>query len=228
MPQALCNQSSLTTLGLELNMLGNTLPTNIGNALPNLVVLNLGNNTFEGQIPASLGNASMLQEIDLSRNKFVGKIPPLGKLSNLSYLNLGENRLEASDNNSWEFLHSLRNCSYLQAFSLSQNLLEGHIPNSIGNLSSNLQYLILSGNKLSGIVPPSIGNLQNLTWLGLDFNNLIGPIDEWIGKLTNLVQINLRENNLNGPIPPSISNLTQLTKLFLGGNEFTGLISPSL
>lgn len=199
-PQTLHNLSSLQILGLEYNMLSKALPPNIGDALSNLEVLNLGNNMFEGQIPASLGNASGLQTIDLLENKFVGKIPPLGKLINLTYLGLGRNRLKASDGDGWEFLHALGNCSSLQTFSVGENQLEGHIPNSIGNLSTNLQYLILSGNKLSGIVPPSIGNLQSLTWLALDFNNLTGPIDEWIGKLTNLGRLNLRENNFTGPI----------------------------
>lgn len=226
-PQTLHNLSSLQILGLEYNMLSKALPPNIGDALSNLEVLNLGNNMFEGQIPASLGNASGLQTIDLLENKFVGKIPPLGKLINLTYLGLGRNRLKASDGDGWEFLHALGNCSSLQKFSVGENQLEGHIPNSIGNLSTNLQYLILSGNKLSGIVPPSIGNLQSLTWLALDFNNLTGPIDEWIGKLTNLVRLNLCENNFTGPIPPSIGNLNQLVVLYLGTNGFTGLIPPS-
>lgn len=196
--------------------------------MPSPISKYLGNNMFEGQIPASLGNASGLQIIMFLNNAFVGKIPPLGKLSNLNFLDLGSNRLEASDSDSWEFLHALGNCSYLQDFSLSQNQLEGHIPDSIGNLSSNLQSLVFSANKLSGIVPLSIGNLQNLTWLGLDFNNLTGPIDEWIGKLTQLVHLNLGENDFIGPIPPSIGNLNQLATLFLGANGFTGYIPPSL
>uniref|UniRef100_A0A0E0K2E9 Receptor kinase-like protein Xa21 n=2 Tax=Oryza punctata TaxID=4537 RepID=A0A0E0K2E9_ORYPU len=227
-PHALRNLSSLETLTLELNMLGKSLPPNMGDALSNLQLLYLANNMFEGQIPASLGNASGLQQISLLANNFVGKIPAsLGKLSDLSYLDLGTNRLEASDSDSWEFLHALGNCRSLEFFSVSQNQLEGHIPNSIGSLSPNVQQLVFSGNKLSGIVPPSIGNLQSLTWLGLDLNNLTGPIDEWIGKLTKLVRLNLRENNFIGPIPSSIGNLNELAKLNLAKNEFTGLIPPS-
>lgn len=229
-PQTLMhNISSLEHLGLEINFLGNILPPDFGDAFPNLQVLTLGSNRFEGQIPASLGNASALQKIDLSTNQFVGKIPAsLGKLSLLSSLNLQDNGLEASDIDSWEFLHALGNCSSLLLFSVSDNQLEGHIPDSIGNLTTGLQFLLLGDNKLSGIVPPSIGNLRNLTWLGLDLNKLTGPIDEWVGKLTNLVRLNLQENNFTGPIPPSISNLAQLTKLFLGKNQFAGLIPPSL
>uniref|UniRef100_A0A0E0K2E7 non-specific serine/threonine protein kinase n=1 Tax=Oryza punctata TaxID=4537 RepID=A0A0E0K2E7_ORYPU len=53
-PQALHNLSSLEILGLEFNMLGKALPPNMGDALSNLQLLNLGNNMFEGRIPASL------------------------------------------------------------------------------------------------------------------------------------------------------------------------------
>lgn len=77
-PHAIFNLSaSLRVLSLEKNMLGKTLPPNFGYLLPNLKNLSLYGNMFEGHIPASLGNALGLQLIDLSSNKFTGKIPKL-------------------------------------------------------------------------------------------------------------------------------------------------------
>ncbi|CAN6252328.1 unnamed protein product [Urochloa humidicola] len=70
-PQAI-NMTRLQILGLEFNKFGKALPSNLGNVLPSLQQVTLGNNMFEGQIPASLGNASELQVIDLSRNSFTG------------------------------------------------------------------------------------------------------------------------------------------------------------
>jgi len=55
-PQILPNLSYLQELSLSTNMLGGPLPSNITDALPNLTILFLGNNSFEGHIPASLGN----------------------------------------------------------------------------------------------------------------------------------------------------------------------------
>lgn len=70
-------------------MLVKTLPSIIGDLLPNLTQLTLGNNMFGGDIPASLGNAAGLTLIDLSNNSFTGKIPTsFGKLSKLTRLNL--------------------------------------------------------------------------------------------------------------------------------------------
>lgn len=116
-------------------MLGNTLPSNFGNALPTLQILYLGNNMFEGYIPSSLGNASGLIDLDLSFNKFTGQIPSIfGSLSGLSILNLEENMLEASDSAGWEFFDALTNCSSLEVLSVANNNLQGVIPYAIANL----------------------------------------------------------------------------------------------
>lgn len=222
------NLSSLQILSIQTTLLGGTLPFDIGNTLPNLTKLFLADNMFEGHIPASLGNASLLRGIDLSLNNFTGHIPnSFGRLSGLSTLNLETNKLEARDNQGWEFLEALRGCNNLNVLSLADNLLFGDVPNSIGGLSINLTILLLGRNNLTGIVPLSIGNLQGLISLGLDNNGFSGTI-EWIGKLKNLQSLCLRNNNFTGPIPYSIGKLTQLTELYLRNNAFEGHIPPSL
>jgi len=229
-PQTVSNISSLLDLSLSSNMLEGTLPSNIGDAFPNLQILFLGGNTFQGHIPASIGNASGLGKIDLSSNGFSGQIPSsFGRIGALYYLNLESNKLEAArDGEGWEFFHALANCTSLQGISVSNNQLQGVIPNSIGNLPTNLAYLGMSGNKLSGVVPPSIGKFQDLYALHLDGNSLSGTIEEWIGNLTKLETLDLRGNNFVGTIPPSISKLTQLSSFTLAENNFNGFIPPGL
>jgi Leucine-rich repeat (LRR) protein len=159
-------------------MLGNQLPSNIGDAFPNLNTLFLGNNSFEGHIPASLGNASLLQNVSLANNKLIGKIPSsFGKLSGLLLLDIAVNMLEARDTEGWEFLHALANCRSLKTLLLPNNNLQGAIPDSIGNLITNLAFLMLGGNQLSGVVPKSIVQLNGLKGLTLDANNLTGTIE---------------------------------------------------
>jgi Leucine-rich repeat (LRR) protein len=228
-PKTLHNASSLQILGLEYNMLGNVLPPNFGDIFPNLSRITLNNNSFEGHIPASLGNASLLEAIDLSINDFTGPVPStLGMLTELSFLNLEANHLEATDSQGWEFLHALKNCTQLQTLSLSKNQLQGVIPNSVGDLSLNLQTLALGANMLSGAIPPSIGNLHGLTKLLLGINNLAGPIDDWVGKLINLRGLDLQQNNFAGSIPSSIGRLTKLIKLYVARNALEGQIPISL
>ncbi|CAO2039655.1 unnamed protein product [Urochloa humidicola] len=178
---------------------------------------------FEGQIPASLGNASELQVIDLSINSFTGPVPAsLGNLSNLNKLNLEYNKLEAADRQSWEFLDALRNCGSLTLLSLYGNRLQGDIPDSLGSLSTTLESLSFGRNELTGIVPPTIGNLHNLVRLGLEENNLSGAPEAWVGKLKKLQGLFLNNNNFTGPIPFSIGSLTRLTLLLLQTNGFEG------
>ncbi|CAD6243608.1 unnamed protein product [Miscanthus lutarioriparius] len=210
-------------LSLTSNMLGNKLPSNIGDALPNLTILFLADNNFDGHIPASLGNPKGLENLDLSSNHFTGQIPSsIGNLSQLQLLSLEGNMLQSSTyNEGWEFLQALGNCRSLSVLSLSDNKLQGSIPNSIANLPTNLTRLLMGGNSLSGIVPPSIGKLSALIQLSLDENNLTGKIEEWVGNLTKLQHLNLQSNRFNGTIPPSIGHLTQLIYFSLAENQFT-------
>jgi len=129
-PLSIFNLSSLTHLSLDHKMLDKaSLPPNIGEFLPNLVQLTLQNNSFEGPIPASLGNALVLEVIDLSSNNLSGQIPTsLGKLLNLTVLNHQNNQLVARDKQDWEFFSALINCRSLQWLQLRGNSLSGQVP----------------------------------------------------------------------------------------------------
>ncbi|XP_022752329.1 probable leucine-rich repeat receptor-like protein kinase At2g33170 [Durio zibethinus] len=74
---------------------------------PNLVWLNLRNNSLYGSIPSQIGNLSKLTHLDLSYNTFSGNIP-----SEISLLRS------------------------LELISLSNNEINGSIPQEIGRLSS--------------------------------------------------------------------------------------------
>ncbi|KAJ6894118.1 Cf-4/9 disease resistance-like family protein [Populus alba x Populus x berolinensis] len=89
-----------------------------------------------------------LATLDLSCNKFTGKIPEsLGKLKSLIQLNL------------------------------SHNSLIGYIQPSLGNLT-NLESLDLSSNFLAGRIPPQLVDLTFLQVLNLSYNHLEGPIPQ--------------------------------------------------
>jgi Leucine-rich repeat (LRR) protein len=229
-PEALFNLSLVQQIAMPRNLLHGPLPSKSGDFLPNLRLLYLGANMLGGHIPDSLGNASELQSIELEFNYgFTGKIPPsLGKLQKLRTLGLNDNNLTANDSQSWEFLDALTNCTLLERLTLTTNQLQGVLPNSVGNLSSNLDDLTLATNMLYGLVPTSIGNLQKLTKLDLVGNSFTGPIDGWIGNMVNLQGLYLRWNNFSGHIPDSIGNFSKLSDLFLAANQFHGPIPSSL
>ncbi|WCJ32312.1 Receptor-like protein 9DC3 [Euphorbia peplus] len=124
--------------------------------------------------------------IDLSSNRFEGKIPEvIGNLSSLIVLNF------------------------------SHNSLSGRIPSSVGNLV-NLESLDLSSNRLNGSIPEQITSLTFLQVLNISYNQLSGPIplgkqfntfqsDSYIGN-SGLCGFPLLKKCRNDVAPPSISN----------------------
>ncbi|CAL5079490.1 unnamed protein product [Urochloa decumbens] len=226
---ALLNISSLVSLSLAGNFLHGEVPSNLCSSLQNLQYLTLFQNTFEGAIPSSLANASDLNMIDLSSNNFTGVVlSSIGKLRKLSILNLERNQLEAYDEQGWEFMESLSNCTELYVLSLYDNQLGGHIPNSLGNLSAQLQYLYFGQNRISGSFPSSVANLRNLVSLGLSHNNFEGPVLEAVASLRNLQGLTVHYNHFTGLIPSSLANLSHLEQLSLATNMFHGPIPQSL
>ena len=144
--------------------------------------------------------------------------PEIGKLQNLTSLNLMSNQLSSLPPE----IGKLQN---LTSLSLSSNQLSS-LPPEIGKLQ-NLTELSLRSNQLSSL-PPEIGKLQNLTSLYLHKNQLSSLPPE-IGKLQNLTKLHLHQNQLNS-LPKTIQNLKSLNSnqdedddkkgLALRGNKF--------
>jgi hypothetical protein len=101
---------------------------------------------LSGEIPNSIGECIVLQQLLLDSNSFEGSIP-----------------------------QTLENLKGLNALNLSLNKLSGIIPGNIGTIR-NLQVLCLAHNNLSGPIPATLQNLTTLSELDLSFNNLHGEV----------------------------------------------------
>ncbi|KAK4383669.1 Receptor-like protein EIX1 [Sesamum angolense] len=175
------------------------IPQNISGAMPELIFLSLSGNQLTGEIPASIGNMSLISVIDLSSNNLTGTIPS-----------------------------SIGKCSYLKVVDLGNNNLSGEIPNSIGQLNQ-LQSLHVKNNLIAGNLPLSLKNLSSLETLDLGNNKLEGALPPWLGEsLTSLRILSLRSNLFSRGIPSSLSNLTSLQVLDLAENSLAGRIPASL
>eukprot|EP00261_Vitis_vinifera_P037843 XP_019079086.1 PREDICTED: probable leucine-rich repeat receptor-like protein kinase At1g35710 [Vitis vinifera] len=213
---------NLLTLNLYNNSLYGTIPINIGNLSKRITNLNFAFNHFTGVISPQLGFLTSLSVLALSSNNFRGPIPPsIGNLRNLTTLYVFENELSGSIPQEIGLLRSLNDLQ------LSTNNLIGPIPHSIGNLR-NLTTLHFFENKLSGSIPQEIGLLRSLNDLQLSTSNLIGPIPPSIGNLRNLTTLYLFENKLSGSIPQEIGLLRSLNDLQLSTNNLTGPIPHSI
>ncbi|TVU42698.1 hypothetical protein EJB05_09118, partial [Eragrostis curvula] len=227
-PPLFFNISSLQILGFGSNKLQGSLPPDAGANLPVLKELHLGNNHLSGMIPSSLANATNIELFSLARNSFQGRVPPeIGTLCPLR-VELGGNRLEAEDDEDWEFLRSFTNCTRLQLLDLNSNILGGVLPGYVANFSRKIEWLSMAGNHISGVIPPGIGKLVNLVDLQFAGNNMQGVIPDDIGRLQNLKVLLLQENRLSGQIPSSLGNFTRMLTLALSYNQLDGSIPRSL
>ncbi|KAL4654905.1 hypothetical protein ACB092_01G413500 [Castanea dentata] len=88
------------------------------------------------------------------------------------------------------------------ALDFSSNRFVGNILESIGNLNlKGLHLLNLSNNILTGHIPQSLRHFVNLESLDLSQNMLFGEIPQQLTQLTFLASFNVSNNHLVGPIP---------------------------
>lgn len=245
-PEAVFSKScKLRKLDLSQNKLEGTIPEIISNCR-DLVLLDLSETNFTGQIPRQFGlmqnleslilrNINLSRDIpveltscknlsflDLSGNNFGGRIQPIfGQLKGLRYLIL--------HNNSYEYGISAEifNLSRLLSLDISNNNLSGLLPMELGSMHS-LGFLFLAGNKFHGNIPRELGQLTELQVLDLSSNLLSGPIPSSLGNLTNLLWLMLEDNTLTGPIPSELGKCKSLLWLNLAYNQLSGPLPETL
>ncbi|XP_049370752.1 receptor kinase-like protein Xa21 [Solanum verrucosum] len=218
--------SSLEMIAFNFNNLSGRIPATTGLHLPNLERLYLSKNHLEGEIPPHITNASKLKTLELNSNFFSGSIPTnLGNLRELQMLHLDHNQLTNEPReHELRFFNSLANCRMLRDLDMSTNMLNGTLPDTIGNLSSTIEFFAIIDAYINGPIPTGIGNMSSLISLSLHGNNLVGSIPSEIGKLKQLQGLYLNNNKLQGHIPEAVCGLSNLVQLVLDGNELFGLI----
>ncbi|GKC70719.1 leucine-rich repeat protein [Tanacetum coccineum] len=181
-----------------LNMSNNQMQGTLNlSGFPALSSLDLSCNRFGGKLP-DISNGSFLNGLDLSNNLFVGSLHHLlcsDGVKSTSLLNLGNNSFSGVIPECWEKWQSL------QVLNLENNKFSGGIPRTLGH-ARKIESLSMRGNKLDGKLPASLMHLTNLEILQLSGNELAGNIPSWVGKkLSSLRLLNLRSNKFVGKIP---------------------------
>ncbi|GKV51595.1 hypothetical protein SLEP1_g58231 [Rubroshorea leprosula] len=142
----------------------------------NLQALDLGNNNFRGELPASIANLSTkLENLLMGQNHISGKIPKdIGNLVSLTSI-------------SSVIPSSLGNMTQLQELVLNDNNLSGIIPPSLGNCSQ-LEIVPLDNNYLFGIIPKQLLSLLSMINLSMSRNSFMGELPLDVVKVLNLKQ----------------------------------------
>ncbi|PRQ57761.1 putative leucine-rich repeat-containing, plant-type, leucine-rich repeat domain, L [Rosa chinensis] len=255
MPKSMTNLTRLVSLSMSGNKLEGSIPSFSG--ANNVGYIDLSYNGLTGTINSThWGNLTKLSSLDLSSNKLDGNIPAsLFSLPLLDYLHLSSNQFsgpfpEISNVSSYllngpDLKLDLRNQSNLYSLDLSDNQINGKIPDWIWSLS-NLEFLNLSCNSLDSLEVHSI-NLTNLDYLDLHSNQFHGQIPilsspfrlyyldfsrnyfSSIGDVfLNASFFSLSSNNLNGIIPESLCNSHFLEVLDLSNNSLSGTVPQCL
>ncbi|KAL5077577.1 hypothetical protein RYX36_016561 [Vicia faba] len=194
----LSQSTQLRVLNLGENKFSGTIPVNMS---PDLEVIILRANQFEGNIPSELFNLSYLTHLDLAHNKLSGSMPKC--VYNLTHM--------VTDNvKIWQY------GIVLELFT------KGH--DYVYVVQPDRRTIDLSVNSFSGKVPVELFELVQVQTLNLSHNNFSGTISKMIGGMENMESLDFSNNKLCGEIPQSMAFLHFLGYLNLSYNNFNGKI----
>lgn len=130
---------NLQVLDLENNYFGPQFPS----LSKKVVKLLMRNNIFTGGIPTELSSYYLLQQVDISSNRFVGPfIPSLLSLPSIKYINISGNRFTG-------MLSPNTSCNgELKEVDFSYNLLTGSLPTCLSSRFKD-RIVLYSGNCLT-------------------------------------------------------------------------------
>jgi hypothetical protein len=164
------------------------------------------------ELPVEIGELIDVQTLSAWRNHLTSLPDWLWQLTELRFLNLGENQIR-------EISNDIARLVNLHTLDLGHNALTS-LPESMGDLPNLTRYLYLSNNRLS-TVPGSLGRLVRLGYLNISHNRITSLPDSF-GNLDGLRELRLYNNELTG-VPESFGHLTHLRELHLRDNRITHL-----
>ena len=256
-----CRFGRITGLNLQFNGLQGTIPDVVFDKLINLTTVDLSHNSLSGTIPTTVGKLRNAQMLQLSHNLLSGTIPteirtmgshvpPDEMATPLEDLITAENQA-SSDSNGTTYDLELQQTMGLSQLDLSNNLLNGTLPTTIGELV-NLQAVDVSNNAELGAdgccefadsyytsfygynttIPTEIGMLKKLQVLKMDWARFMRHMPTEIGNLRNLqfwrLQGSYETNQVSGTIPTEFGKLRKLTEFMMENNTLSGTLPSEI
>ncbi|MED6189910.1 hypothetical protein PIB30_100602 [Stylosanthes scabra] len=187
-------------------------------------MLDLSGNNLQGPIPSSIFQLKRLSLLQLSTNRFSGTIylNKIRSLPNLKTFDLSHNNLSVVVDDADQDVSS-------SAFPMMNNLLLAScrlnaFPSFLRN-QSNLLDLDLSNNQIEGIIPNWIWKFEFLTSLNLSNNVLVGMEGPFQNLGLNLFFLDLHGNQLQGPAPIFTKSIIYLD---YSNNNFSSFIPADI
>jgi len=180
LPKALSQCTDLEVLDVGYNNIVDVFPSWLGN-LSNLRVLVLRSNQFYGTLddPFTSGNFQGyflgIQIIDIALNNFSGYVKP-------QWFKMFKSMREKNNNTGQILGHSASNQYYQDTVAIT---VKGNYV-SIDRILTALTAMDLSNNKLNGTIPDLVGNLVILHLLNMSHNAFTGNIPLQLGRMSQL------------------------------------------
>eukprot|EP00937_MAST-01D_sp_MAST-1D-sp2_P007692 g7692.t1 len=123
----------------------------------------------------------------------------------------------------------------LLGLDLSNNNLEGRLPDSLGRVKS-LRYLVLDRNAIQGggdytqthAISPAIFRLPKLERLEMQHNELAGTLPPNMGDARMLTTLRLEHNYIEGPVPRGVGMMPRLRFFGASNNALSGELPEAL
>ena len=211
----------------------------------------LSNHALSGYLPLELAMLDRLEQLALGNNyihmssqtagstmddQTPGGLQVFGLLSNLQRLELDDNYILTENGLPSEF----GKLTALQRISMSYNLLQGPLTESVIQNWSQLTHLEMESNYLTGSVPTALGQIENLYYIYLRRNLLTIDLADMLSSTTttttttpalpysNLFSLWLDDNLVKGSMPTQMGTLTGLASLSITNTTLEGTLPTEL
>ena len=188
-------------------------------------------NQFSGPLPATFGQLSNLEFIEIRRQYLTGTVPPeWGGMTSLkayfvSTIDTSEDRLGGPlppEWGNWEELIFFQVTSYDDL----DEEYDGDIPEEINLGWKNLANISISNCKFTGTIPV-FPNSKDKRYMAMNSNNFTSgfPAGWFNGDNKTLTAVKLGANGLTGELPATVGAAYDAISAFrISGNDFEGLL----
>uniref|UniRef100_A0A0E0ADN0 Leucine-rich repeat-containing N-terminal plant-type domain-containing protein n=1 Tax=Oryza glumipatula TaxID=40148 RepID=A0A0E0ADN0_9ORYZ len=186
----------LQVMNISSNFFHRTISISSMGMMKNLVALNASNNSFTGQIPASIcistPSFAVLDLWSFGATNSDAEFPQNGKIPN----SIGQLNKK----------NSIGQLRRLEELHLDNNNMVGELPSALGN-RTNLRFITLRGNRFTGDLGKVHSTMLDLKIPNFSMNNFTVTIHESIYSSSNLIALWLAFNRFRGHISQRIGDL---------------------
>lgn len=201
LPHEIGDLNELTVLKINQNKVKGEIPEEVY-GLTKLTDLWIQNSSLTGTLSDKLGQLTELKNLYIDRNKNLGGSIPatIGNLTKLESINIAQTGIGGA------IPQELSKCISLKNFMAYSNQLSGQIPDFWDKLPNIGVLQLYSNPGITGPLPATMGTLKKATGIQLRDCNITGNIPVSFAGLEKCNQLFLYGNKMSGVVPAEVQN----------------------